>query len=209
MAYKAMQAQVKASCGKLGVVKTTKPVTIEPGNTVVFSGLCHATIPSLSESVLVDYSNTNALPGGLVLTPTLVTVNTTSASKVPVKISNLSGKAVTIPMKTILGELHQVKVASGNSMDDSPDDVPQPQVDLSEKELSPSQLQTVWELLHKWSDVFASGPTDLGHTRLVKHRIRLTNDTPFKERHRRIPPGVYNELREYLEGLNATGCPLA
>ena len=39
---------------------------------------------------------------------------------------------------------------------------------------------------------------DLEKTSEVKHKIQLTNYTPFKERFRRILPGLYKEVREHL-----------
>ena len=48
------------------------------------------------------------------------------------------------------------------------------------------------------------GDLDIGHTRLVEHIIKLNNEEPFKDPHRRIPPGIITEVREHLqEMLNA------
>ena len=42
--------------------------------------------------------------------------------------------------------------------------------------------------------------TDIGKCDLVKHQIRLNDNEPFKEPHRRIPPALFNEVREHLLG---------
>ena len=39
----------------------------------------------------------------------------------------------------------------------------------------------------------------MGHTSIVKHKIRLDNYTPFKERYRRIPPNLYKEVKNHLK----------
>ena len=61
----------------------------------------------------------------------------------------------------------------------------------------------VRKLLAKYDDIFSLKPTKLGCTVADKHEIKVTDDTPFKERFRRIPPLVVEEvqasLREMLE----------
>ena len=47
------------------------------------------------------------------------------------------------------------------------------------------------------------GPTDLGHTDLVRHEIHLTDETPFKEPFRGISPALYNEVREHIKEMLA------
>ena len=42
---------------------------------------------------------------------------------------------------------------------------------------------------------------DMGHTDLVTHRIELTDEQPFRERHRRIPPSMYREVKEHLRQM--------
>ena len=42
---------------------------------------------------------------------------------------------------------------------------------------------------------------DLGKTDLVKHHIPLTNYTPFKDKYRRIPPHLYEEVRPHLKEM--------
>ena len=48
---------------------------------------------------------------------------------------------------------------------------------------------------------FYTGPTDLGRTDFVKHKINLTDDMPFKDPYRRIPPGLYEEVRQHLKEM--------
>ena len=46
---------------------------------------------------------------------------------------------------------------------------------------------------------------DMGTTKLVKHHINLTDDTPFKQRYRRIPPHLYDEVRAHLKEMLELG----
>ncbi|KAK3745520.1 hypothetical protein QZH41_009917, partial [Actinostola sp. cb2023] len=46
---------------------------------------------------------------------------------------------------------------------------------------------------------------DLGCTSAVKHRIKLNDNIPFKQRHRRIPPAQYEEVRQHLKDMLECG----
>ena len=49
------------------------------------------------------------------------------------------------------------------------------------------------------------GPSDLGKADIVKHEIKLTDETPFKDPYRRIPPGLYDEVRVHLKEMLEAG----
>ena len=59
--------------------------------------------------------------------------------------------------------------------------------------------------LERWKGIFSSGFTDLGCTSLVKHEIRLSDPSPFKDPYRRIPTGMFEEVREHLRDMLAAG----
>ena len=78
------------------------------------------------------------------------------------------------------------------------------ELDLSGLESWPLELadSTHW-LLAEYHDVFSLEPAELGCTHSTEHTIKVTDDTPFKEQFRWIPPPlveeVCNHLREMLE----------
>ena len=45
----------------------------------------------------------------------------------------------------------------------------------------------------------------MGHTSLVKHKIKLDNYTPFKERYRCIPPNLFEEVKNHLKEMIQVG----
>lgn len=71
--------------------------------------------------------------------------------------------------------------------------------------LSSDQKATVENFLGKWKHIFPSGLTDLGCTNLAEHSIELTDEKPFKEPYRRIPPGMIEEVREHLKHMLSAG----
>ena len=135
------------------------------------------------------------------------------------RIFNISAKTITIKPQTTLCELQEVKVLrnfdpSEQEETDQPVRVASQQsnteeternlpegVDLETSKLTEEQKEEARELFHKWKHIFSKGITDIGHTDLVKHQIKLTNEEPFKEPFRRIPPNLIQEVREHLKEM--------
>ena len=69
------------------------------------------------------------------------------------------------------------------------------------KEWPESEQKQARELLLKWEHLFAQNDLDLGKTALIKHKIRLTDQTPFKERYRCIPPHMYDDMRAHIQEM--------
>ena len=67
--------------------------------------------------------------------------------------------------------------------------------------LSSEQFQRVKQVLGNWSHIFSKGPTDLGKADIVKHGIKLSDNTPFKEPYRKISPAMYEEVRQHLKEM--------
>ena len=59
---------------------------------------------------------------------------------------------------------------------------------------SPENVVTVRELVLAYHDVFALESNELGCTSAIEHEIHIENDKPFKERFRRIPPPLLEEV---------------
>ena len=73
------------------------------------------------------------------------------------------------------------------------------ELDLSGLESWPPELaETAWSLLAKYHDVFSLESSELSCTHSTKHVIKVTNDTPFKETFRWIPPPLVEEVCMHL-----------
>ena len=69
----------------------------------------------------------------------------------------------------------------------------------------PADQEEVKELFREYGRLFTLDDLDLGHTSVVKHKIKLNDYTPFKERYRRIPPHQYDEVRKHLKEMLEIG----
>ena len=60
-------------------------------------------------------------------------------------------------------------------------------------------------LLAKYHDVFSLDLAELGCTHSTEHIIKVTDDTPFKDWFRRIPPPMVEEVRNHLMEMLESG----
>ena len=80
------------------------------------------------------------------------------------------------------------------------------QLDLTGIESWTEQQQNVVKkLLEEYQHLFALNLKELGKTSLVQHEIKLSDDKPFKERYKRIPPHQYEEVQKHLQEMLAVG----
>ena len=71
-------------------------------------------------------------------------------------------------------------------------------LDLQGIESWNEQQQSARSLINEYQHLFALTLNELGKTSFVQHDIKLNDETPFKERYRRIPPHQYEEVRKHL-----------
>ena len=69
----------------------------------------------------------------------------------------------------------------------------------------PALIEEARQLFCEFAHIFALESTDMGHISMVKHKIRLDNYTPFKERYRRIPPHLFDEVKNHLKEMIEVG----
>ena len=61
------------------------------------------------------------------------------------------------------------------------------------------------KLLREYHDVFSLKDNKLGCTSQVKHSIKVTNDEPFKEHFRHIPPPLLEEVHTHMNDMLQAG----
>jgi transposase InsO family protein len=243
--------------GSIGEVTTTKAITIPPNGRSLVHGQTRASAVACHRiNVMVHESKGAPLPGGLVVSPSVLHLEPGSVRRVGIEVSNFSQKEVTIPAKASLCELHHVSVvpprlgavggcpmSTGNvdvvtgdnppvvscsglvnteSTEPSGGTVPVGQCapdDASSSgdsfvtqfreslclHLNDEQITEVENLLVNFESVFSLHDLDLGCTDKVKHKIRLTSEVPFRDRHRHIPPSQIETVRNHLYEMLSLG----
>ena len=65
----------------------------------------------------------------------------------------------------------------------------------------PEKAKQACELLREYHDVFSLKNNELVCTSQVKHTIKVTDDEPFKEQFRCIPPPLLEEVRTHVNDM--------
>lgn len=229
MAFIAMAAldKIKAKPA-LAQLKTTKAVTIPPESHMMIHGQTRIST-CMKLTVMLEENTCVSLPGSLQLSPSVTYVQPGKTThKIGVEVTNFSTKSVTIPAKTVICDVQHVEITStksplrscqasstkasqrttnesGRPAEPSAGAFLQKFDDSYKENLSDQQITHVEDLLYKWKDIFSQHDLDLGCTDLVKHTIKLTTDVPFKERARRIPPSMMEQVRAHLQEMENLG----
>ncbi|KAK7886058.1 hypothetical protein WMY93_025679 [Mugilogobius chulae] len=77
--------------------------------------------------------------------------------------------------------------------------------DFGDSPLNEEWKNRITQSLSTYSDVFACHDLDFGHATKVKHKIKLKDETPIKQRSRPIHPNDYEAVRKHLKMLLDAG----
>lgn len=78
-------------------------------------------------------------------------------------------------------------------------------VQVNQDGLSEVQREELNALLTRYSDVFSKSDTEFGYTTTVAHCIPTGDAQPIKQRHRRVPPHVFQEFKRHVQDLVSQG----
>ena len=70
---------------------------------------------------------------------------------------------------------------------------------------APKLADVAYWLLAEYHDVFSLDLAELGCTHSTEHTIKVTDDTPFQEQFRQIPPPMVEEVRNHLREMLESG----
>ena len=200
--------------GVKGAVCTTQKVTIPPFQTINIKANAGVKGYCMKVHVLMEPVLSPQLPAAVVPIATYGELHPGS-SRVPVCLCNMSTHAIEIPAKTVVGQVtpanqvpavvHPTRTAKGTATR-APKGWVLEALDLQGlKEWPESEQKQAREVLLKWEHLFAHSDLDLGKTTLIKHKISLTEQTPFKERYRCIPPHMYDDMRAHIQEMLDVG----
>ena len=70
---------------------------------------------------------------------------------------------------------------------------------------APELVEKACQLLAEYHNVFLLDLVELGCTHSTEHTFKVTDDTPFKEHFRQIPPPMVEEVRNHLKEMLELG----
>ncbi|KAI8497995.1 hypothetical protein Bbelb_239390 [Branchiostoma belcheri] len=210
--------------GRIGLARVSgkNKVTVPSGNEMILFCRTRPGPDGKPYSVLVEPPETGCLPNGILVARAYAEVR---HGRVPVRIANVSDYDVQIGHNAVLGELYQAEIQPQGSIeftevsqneirvdfhscsaDSECDPQPsRPKVDLSGADLTEEQKEKLEKFLDEHSDVFSTHKYDFGCTDAVTHRIPTGDAPPTREPYRRIPPALYQEVKQHVNDLLEQG----
>lgn len=148
------------------------------------------------------------LPADVFPESALINIPFKASSKVPVVLHNLSNHSVTLQRKSAIAQVcaaqHVTPLESTQCAYDDRLNSDDLHIDLDDSPIPKEWKERILSKLKSMPEVFAVGDSSHGHTTVVKHNIRLYDETPFKERPRPIHPRDQEAVKQHLtELLNA------
>lgn len=215
-------AQVKCKAGpngQIGFIKLSShdSVVIPPRSEIITTGYCKAGQIKGEFDALVEATDGTHLPANLMVARLCVSVQD---GTVPIRLMNVGKTTLKLRPRARVGKLQvfedidkpDIGVTDRGSYAevnwtscglnqisaDVESDIP---VNLEKAELTSEQEQRLHALLHKHKAVFSQHPSDLGCTDTVTHRIDTGEHPPIKQRHRRVSPHIFNEVKKHISEL--------
>ena len=215
LAMLARQEALVNTPDSLGSLIIGKPLTIPPNGRMVIQG--HTRVKAVCQGITVCLDGSNGLPKGVLATPSVTTLPPgRKRTKLPVELVNHSAQTVTVPAKARVCDLYSTEDVTPLGPSSLPGVSGSSNIDMGKEcfltnfvgireTLTEERVREVEDLLMKWRGVFSLHDMDLGLTDKVEHRIRLSDDVPFKEKPRPIPPSMFNEVRAHLKEMESLG----
>lgn len=187
---------------RIGIVKCAEStkITMRPNTERTIRGyICHQ-LMHVDTPVIMEPTELTTMNKDLDVAPMLLQYQYKYSHEIPVVVSNVTNRTITVQPKAILCEIQPVTVEKimGNGKEESKTGVID-SVNINTETLSESQIQQGEHLLCDYSDIFSKNDLDIGFTSIIKHKINLTDERPFKQRYRKIPPSMYEEVRNHLQ----------
>ena len=197
------ERHLRKSEGVYGLMRTVEDCSIGKMENVVVEAQAQIVVPVPKTVALIETCSDQF--HGYTVTPTLVVLDC-SRSGISVELCNNSSVPIHIPANTVIGRVCQVTIPDEfvPSLEKEPF-LEQFQLDKLKSFVSDDEISELQQILLRHKVAFSQGSLDLGCTSIVKHQINLTDNCPFKERSRRIPPALFEEVREHLKEMLACG----
>lgn len=192
--------QESSTSGNLGCAKMVgkTPEVVPAGQSVILEGMVNISNAHSEKYVIIEQPSAYSLPNGLLVSASLVSLPRKQPCQLPVVLKNETEHDIVIPSKTILADIKAVvRVIHGEQSVKGPKppgkqrESPQQaklSFDFGDSPLPPEWKERITTMLNSMPEVFSNHDLDFGHTDKVKHRIRLSDETPFKFRLRPIHP---------------------
>ena len=205
------QKELKRNSNRLAVIRNASKerIILKPNDVIEVKGYADRELNFPCSTAIIQESDESQISSDVDIENAVIQYNYKRNGEIRVCLSNITTNTITIPPRSIIGEIQPAtleeeylsKIAKECNRDNV---IPSLNIDEAGL-LNSEQRKELVHLLHKHENIFSTSDTDIGICNKIKHRIDLITDIPFKQRHRRIPPAMIQEVREHIEQLLAAG----
>jgi hypothetical protein len=171
--------------------------TIPANSEIVINGYLDKKVLYEPVCAIVQPTSSSFIPDYLDMSPTLVSYDSQKTESVPIHITNIPTRTVTVPLKSLLCELQPVTVEKRRSLKEQQDVDIMDKIKINDCNLDASEFQKGLRLIRTFNKIFLKHGEDIGLTA----RVKLTNSVPFKQRHRNIPLSMADDVRNHVRQL--------
>lgn len=202
------QRELRRNKDRIAIVRSAEPamIIIGPNQSIDIRGYIDKELYFQDTCAILQETEDTTLSKFVDITPSVINYSYKKNNEIFVNISNITTNSVTISPKEVLCEIQPVTIDEFvfEKLESKNKSKIFEEIHI-DSELTEEEFKQIHELLEKHIEIFSKDETDIGKCDKIKHRIDLTNDTPFKQRHRRIPPSMIDDVRAHLEQLLASG----
>lgn len=186
-----------------------KPFTLPPGGVATVVGIPKFPGGLSSQAVLIDRPEEDCFPEELLVMPVVDKSTAVHCRRITVTMRNVSSHNVTLKRGVPIAHLFPVDVINTVLEKEGPK-LSTPQLSPSSFNFGDSSLPPEWkerlcQKMMERKEVFSCSEFDVGCAKSTQHSIRVTDDRPFRERSRRLPPGDLEDVRKHLNDLKEAG----
>lgn len=209
---------------KIGTVKLQQSVTLLARQEHLVWGKLSKKAPmSPGSTVIVEPTTSKSMPRNIMVARVITPL--WGDRWVPMKVTNLSDKAITLKRNSKLADMspclavEDFEVFQGANQlgkvrqeekhgEAKPVDLRQrlqqvglADIDIEQCHADQGGKEKLVELLEQYNDIFSKHALDCGEAKGFVHRIRLPDEKPFRLLYRRVPPAHYQRLRQVLSEM--------
>ena len=185
------------SNGVMSSVRLQMNTELKPGEVRPVTGSVKVPAGVTLQSSMVQGQGDFA-DGTVTVTPTMVLCGSGTAA-VRFEMCNHSTKPVSLPRRTVVGDVVQATPVDIDSVESLKPEAREFIKTFNTDHLSDSVQSQLNEFLIEHFEDFSQHDLDLGHTTINPHSIHMIDPKPWKEKPRRIPPNLYEEVRQHLK----------
>ena len=197
-AIRSRKQQLGSNGGIVANLVAKAACRVKPGHTVEVPVTRHNLLHYPSDHLLVEVSDRANLPAGVEVMPSLLPSGKPSPQCIT--ICNRSRQHFKVSAGAFVAQIAPVTVTD-SSASAAEEKLP----DIGAASCTPHEKAQLAQLVDEFKDIFSQSDLDMGCHSAVRHKIDLTDERPFKQRFRRIPPHMFEEVRDHLRQLEANG----